>query len=56
MYQELRQRRAWVLACSQNIDEDKIQNKKVEQDICTVKKTYCKDAEHAGPEGVRTLH
>lgn len=43
------------MACSQNIDEDKIQNKKVEQDICTVKKT-CKDAEHAGPEGVRTLH
>lgn len=53
-YQELCLRRVWVLAFSQNIDEDKTQNKKVEQAISTVK-NICKGVECAGPEGERTL-
>lgn len=42
MYQELSQRRVWVLACSQNTDECKIQNNKVEQAVCTTKTNIVK--------------
>lgn len=37
MYQELSQRTIWVLACSQDIDECRIKNNKVEQAVCTIK-------------------
>lgn len=42
MYQDLSQRRVWVSACSQNIDECKIQNSKVEQTVCTIKTNIVK--------------